>query len=151
MIYTPLTIKAMKIAYEHHMGQTDKAGLPYVLHPLHLAEQMQDEDTTVVALLHDIVEDTDVTFTDLLRVGFTFKQVQAVGSMTHEKGKDYMEYIENQILPNPIARKVKLADLEHNMDLTRLHGASEKDCKRVEEKYIPAYRMIRDYEDMIKI
>ena len=78
MIYTLLTKKAMKIAYDAHKGQFDKNGIPYIYHPIHLAEQMDDENTTCVALLHDVVEDTAITFEDLEKEGFTDKILEAL-------------------------------------------------------------------------
>ena len=72
MIYTPMTKKAIKVMYNAHKDQVDKAGMPYVLHPIHVAEQMQDEDRTIVALLHDVVEDSDMTFEKLTEYGFYF-------------------------------------------------------------------------------
>ena len=122
MIYTPLTIRAMQIAYDAHHGQTDKAGVPYVFHPLHLAEAMEDEICCCAALLHDVVEDTAVTLEDLAAV-FPPEVVEAVALLTHEEGTDYFDYV-RRIRSNPIALKVKLADLAHNSDATRFAGVS---------------------------
>jgi len=122
MIYTPLTIRAMQIAYDAHHGQTDKAGVPYVFHPLHLAEAMEDEICCCAALLHDVVEDTAVTLEDLAAV-FPPEVVEAVALLTHEEGTDYFDYV-RRIRSNPIARTVKLADLQHNSDATRFAGVS---------------------------
>jgi len=120
MIYTPLTILAMKIAYDAHHGQTDKAGIPYIFHPLHLAEQMPDEISCCAALLHDTVEDTDVTL-EMLSSRFPEAVVEAVRLLTHENGTDYYDYV-RRIRSNPIAMKVKLADLQHNSDTSRFAG-----------------------------
>ena len=122
MIYTPLTIRAMQIAYDAHHGQTDKAGVPYVFHPLHLAEAMEDEICCCAALLHDVVEDTAVTLEDLAAV-FPPEVVEAVALLTHEEGTDYFDYV-RRIRSSPIARTVKLADLQHNSDATRFAGVS---------------------------
>ena len=122
MIYTPLTIRAMQIAYDAHHGQTDKAGVPYVFHPLHLAEAMEDEICCCAALLHDVVEDTAVSLEDLAAV-FPPEVVEAVALLTHEEGTDYFDYV-RRIRSNPIALKVKLADLAHNSDTTRFAGVS---------------------------
>ena len=130
MIYTDLTRKAMKIAYEAHAGQVDKAGLPYINHPLHLAEQMETEDTCVVALLHDVVEDTPVTLEDLRKAGFTETQLQAIKAMTHEKGVPYMDYI-RELRNNEIAVVVKIADIRHNSDISRIDNPTEKDINRI--------------------
>ena len=92
MIYTALTVKAMNIAYQAHHGQTDKCGCPYVFHPFHLAEHMQDEFTTCVALLHDVVEDTDMTI-EKLAEDFPEPVIEAIRLLTHEDGVDYFEYV----------------------------------------------------------
>ena len=87
MIYTEQTKKALKLCFEAHKDQVDKSGMPYVFHPFHLAEQMTDEDTTVVALLHDVVEDTDYTLEDLKNMGFSPQVLEAIAMMTHEDGR----------------------------------------------------------------
>lgn len=120
MIYTPLTIRAMNIAYTAHYGQMDKAGVPYIFHPLHLAEQMEDEISCCAALLHDTVEDTDVTLEDL-KQEFPAEVVEAVRLLTHDPDDDYFDYV-RAIKANPVAMKVKLADLAHNTDDTRFAG-----------------------------
>ena len=121
MIYTPLTKAAMEIAYRAHHGQLDKSGVPYIFHPIHLAEQMDDEYSCCVALLHDTVEDTDVTI-DELKAIFPKEVTDAVALMTHQKGTDYFDYVRT-IKKNPIARTVKLADLAHNSDQSRCVGS----------------------------
>ena len=120
MVYTPLTIKAMSIAYDAHHGQQDKSGVPYIFHPLHLAEQMDDEISCCVALLHDVVEDTDITLEQLAEA-FPAQVVEAVKLLTHDPETDYFDYV-RAIKGNPIAVKVKLADLAHNMDASRFAG-----------------------------
>ena len=117
MIYTEMTVRAMRLAYEAHLGQVDKTKVPYIFHPIHLAEQMEDELTCTVALLHDVVEDTAVTLEDLAK-DFPQEVVEAVGLMTHEEGVDYFDYV-RRIKANPIAKCVKLADLMHNSDESR--------------------------------
>ena len=117
MIYTPLTIRAMQIAYSAHHGQVDKAGVPYIFHPLHLAEQMDDEVSCCVALLHDVVEDTEVTLEQLAQE-FPAAVVEAVKLLTHDPATDYFDYVRS-IKANSIARKVKLADLAHNSNASR--------------------------------
>ena len=118
MIYTELTKKAMRLCFDAHKDQVDKTGLPYVFHPFHLAEQMADELSTVCALLHDVIEDTDYTFDDLRAMGFPQEVIEVLTLLTHEEGVPYMEYVQ-KIKPHPIAKQVKLADLRHNSDLTR--------------------------------
>ena len=142
MIYTDMTKKAMMIAFQSHKNQTDKSGMPYIYHPVHLAEQMKDEETTCVALLHDVVEDTDWTLDELREQGFDARIIEALKLMTHAEGVPYMEYV-TQIKPNPIAKVVKLADLRHNSDLTRLNEVNEKALARV-EKYKKAIAMLEE-------
>ena len=142
MIYTPETKKAMKLCFEAHKDQTDKSGLPYVFHPFHVAEQMQDEKTTIVALLHDVVEDTSYTLQDLRAIGFNQEVLDAIALMTHDKNVPYMEYVA-KIRENPIARAVKLADLRHNSDLTRMDEITETELKRV-EKYKAAMQRLTE-------
>lgn len=141
MIYTPLTKKALKISFEAHKNQTDKSGMPYVYHPFHLAEQMDDENSVCVALLHDVVEDTDLTLADLIQAGFPEEVTDALVLMTHDDLTPYMEYVE-RLSHNPIAAKVKLADLAHNSDLTRLDVVQEKDRERV-LKYHRAMELLK--------
>ena len=118
MIYTPMTKAALKLCFDAHKDQTDKSGMPYVFHPFHLAEQMTDEKTTVVALLHDVVEDTEMTLEDLASMGFDREVIDTLRLLTHDDGSPYMEYVA-RLKSNPIARAVKLADLAHNSDMSR--------------------------------
>ena len=122
MIYTEMTIKAMKIAYEAHLGQLDYNDVPYIFHPYHLAEQMDDEVSCTVALLHDVVEDTPITFSDLEQI-FPAQVVETVRLLTHDENIDYFDYI-REIKKNPIAKKVKLEDLKHNSDESRSIGSN---------------------------
>ena len=139
MIYTKNTRKAIIIAYNAHINQKDRSGLPYILHPIHLAEQMDTEEECIVALLHDVVEDTEVTFKELEKE-FSTTIIDALKLLTHDKDTDYFEYIE-RIKTNPLAVKVKLADLKHNSDETRLEKITEKDIAR-NKKYVKAIRML---------
>ena len=140
MIYTHLTNEAMKIAYAAHHGQVDKGGIPYIFHPYHLAEQMPDEYTTCVALLHDVVEDTDVTIEDLANT-FPQEVLEAVAAMTHPKEEPYLEYVK-RVSTNPIARIVKLADLRHNSDQSRMENADETTLAYFREKYRKAFEIL---------
>ena len=133
MIYTPLTKKAMRIAYEAHHGQVDKVGVPYIFHPMHLAEQMKEEYTTCAALLHDVVEDTAWTFEALEKEGFPAPVMEALRLLTHDDAVPYMEYVA-LIKKDPIAKAVKLADLTHNSDASRVEYADER-MKQRWEKY----------------
>ena len=140
MIYTKLTKQAIRLCFDAHKDQVDKSGIPYVLHPFHLAEQMVDEITTVVALLHDVVEDTDYTLEDIRALGFPEEVVAALTLLTHDPAVPYMEYVA-RIGRDPVARAVKLADLGHNSDITRLDRVTQKDLDRV-EKYREAMRIL---------
>ncbi len=142
MIYTSLTKKALKLCFEAHKEQFDKSGMPYVFHPFHLAEQMTDEATTVVALLHDVVEDTDITFEEFEKQGFGEEIISALKLLTHNDNTPYMDYIA-KIKNNKIATAVKLADLRHNSDLSRLSVVDEKALKR-KEKYEKAIKLLEE-------
>lgn len=137
MIYTEQTKKAIRVMFDAHKDQVDKAGLPYVFHPFHLAEQMTDEATTVCALLHDVVEDTDLTIEDLEALGFLPECIEALKLLTHDERVPYMEYVK-KIAQNPIARAVKLADLLHNSDRTRIDGEPNERMKARWNKYAEA-------------
>ncbi len=140
MIYTKMTKLAMKISFDGHRDQVDKTGLPYVFHPFHLAECMNDEAAVVVALLHDVIEDTDMTAERLLEVGISKECVDAISLMTHAPEVPYMDYVK-EIKKNPIARAVKIADLRHNSDMTRLDVIDEYAIKRA-EKYKAALELL---------
>lgn len=142
MLYTHLTKRALKLCFAAHRDQTDKSGLPYVFHPFHLAEQMPDELTTVVALLHDVVEDTPYTLEDLAKLGFPQKVLSALARLTHDPSVPYLDYVA-AIKEDPIARQVKLADLRHNSDLTRLDHVDDKARQRA-EKYAAAIRLLEE-------
>ena len=139
MIYTDLTKKALKLCFNAHKEQVDKAGMPYVFHPFHLAEQMDDEISTVCALLHDVVEDTDITFEDLSAM-FPQEVITVLKLLTHEDTVSYTEYV-GKIATNPVAKKVKIADLKHNSDITRLSIIDESAKKR-REKYKKASEIL---------
>ena len=142
MIYTPNTKKALKLCFEAHKNRADKSGLPYVFHPFHVAEQMTDEKTTIVALLHDVIEDTSYTLQDLRNLGFDEDVLGALELMTHDKNVPYIDYVA-KIKGNAIAKTVKLADLSHNSDLTRLDEINEAALNRV-EKYKAAIKLLSE-------
>ena len=121
MVYTPLVYRAMHIAYQAHHGQQDKSGAPYIFHPIHLAEQMDDEVSCCAALLHDVVEDTDVRMEELARE-FPEEVIQVLKLLTHDDAVPYFDYV-REIKKHPVAKKVKLADLAHNSDQTRCVGS----------------------------
>ncbi len=140
MIYTDKTKKALELCFEAHKNQVDKSGMPYVFHPFHVAEQMTDEATTIVALLHDVVEDTDYTLEDLAAKGFEKEILEAVALMTHEDDVPYLDYVA-KLKDNPIARAVKLADLAHNSDLSRIGEIDDETRERL-EKYKKAMALL---------
>ena len=140
MINTKLTRKAMILAYDAHKNQFDKSNVPYIYHPIHLAEQMDTELECIVALLHDVVEDTEITFKDLEKE-FPEEVVDLLKILTHDKKVDYMDYIRN-VKKSVIATKIKIADLEHNADITRLDNITLDDIKRI-EKYKKALEILR--------
>ena len=145
MIYTALTNKALKIAYAAHDGQTDKAGMPYIFHPYHLAEQMDDEISVCVALLHDVAEDTAVTLESLAEI-FPQEVMEPLRLLTHKKDDDYLEYVK-ALKQNPTAKKVKLADLAHNSDQSRfsgIPGISEEMLVYFRKKYAAAKAILEE-------
>lgn len=135
--YTPLTKQALSLCFAAHQYQRDKGGLPYVFHPFHLAERLETEEEICTALLHDVVEDTCYTLEDLRRAGFPERVLEALRLLTRVEGENYLAYVA-RVRQNPIARRVKLADLEHNGDLARLEQVTEQDRRRALK-----YRMAR--------
>lgn len=141
MIYTDLTKKALKLCFEAHKDQVDKTNMPYVFHPFHLAECMDDEISTVCALLHDVIEDTDYTFDDLRGMGFPEEVIEVLTLLTHDPAVPYMDYVKI-IATNPTAKKVKIADLKHNSDLTRMNEIDEYAIRRT-KKYKDALALLQ--------
>ncbi|MDE5770541.1 MAG: HD domain-containing protein [Ruminococcus sp.] len=143
MIYTELTNKAMRIAYNAHHGQYDVNGVPYIFHPYHVAEQMTDEITVCTALLHDVAEDTEITI-EQLESEFPSEVTEALKLLTHNKDTDYFMYIE-KIKSNPVAKAVKLADLAHNSDMSRItdkNAVSEEKREHWIYKYSTAKKIL---------
>ena len=124
--------RAIELAKQHHKGQTNKAGKPYIEHPLRVMNQVESEEEKIVAVLHDIVEDTDISLDDLRSEGFSEKVVSAVECLTKQDGENHDSYIE-RISFNPLAVKIKLADLEDNRDLTRLPQVTDMNLERLEK------------------
>ena len=131
---------ALKIATENHAGQLDKSGEPYIGHPIRVASRCTDLKTKIVALLHDTIEDTNVTPDYLFENGFPEEIVNAVLSVSKHDGEPYEEYIK-RASENPLGRLVKIADLEDNMDIRRLKQIGEKDVKRL-IKYLRSWRYL---------
>lgn len=144
MIYTAKTKQAMNLCYQAHFGQLDKSGLPYIMHPLHVAEQMDDEASTITALLHDVLEDTAYTVSDLHEADFASEIIEALLLLTHDPSIPYMDYIQ-KLSVNPLARKVKIADLKHNSDITRLNTVTLHDRERL-DKYKKALQFLEGLE-----
>lgn len=131
---------AQSIAAAAHKGQVDKAGKPYIEHPAHVAASIQGDAAKVVAWLHDVVEDTPLTFADLRERGVAPEVIEALKLLTRDESVPYLEYVRS-LKPNPLARAVKLADLRHNSDLSRLPRITEKDQRRA-EKYAKAIAVL---------
>ncbi|MGI0809720.1 GTP pyrophosphokinase [Pseudomonas aeruginosa] len=132
---------ALERALSAYRGKRDKAGQPYVLHPLRLMAKMHDEISQVVSLLHDVIEDSDVTAEDLREDGFPEIVIEAVVALTRQAGESYMAFIE-RLKPNELARKVKLADIEDNLNVLRLVELNEQDLRRV-QKYHKAWHNLQ--------
>lgn len=135
---------AIAIAVEAHRGQVDKSGRPYILHPLRVMMRCETDVERTVAMLHDVVEDTSVTVDDLRRAGFGEEVLAALDCVTKREGESYEAFVE-RAAGNPIARKVKLADLEDNMDLRRLPAGKvdERAAGRL-ERYVRAWHRLRE-------
>jgi len=133
--------KAIEIAVRAHAGQKGKDGTPYILHPLRLMTRMGTDEERIAAVLHDVVEDTEVTLEDLREAGFPEDMLAVVKLLTHEEGVPYEDYVQ-RLKPNPVARRIKLADLEDNSDIRRLKGVEDKDMERL-RKYHRAWLILR--------
>lgn len=132
---------AVSIAARAHRGQTDKAGAPYLLHPLRMMLRMDSEAAMMAAVLHDVVEDTEWTLERLREAGFSEEVLEAVDCLTHREGESYVEFVE-RVRMNPIARQVKIADLEDNMNVRRMNQLGPKESERL-EKYHRAWRVLK--------
>ena len=134
--------RAVQIAAQAHQGQRDKAGAPYLLHPLRMMLRMESEAAMMAAVLHDVVEDSDWTLDQLRAEGFSEEVLQAVECLTHQAGESYDEFV-TRVQSNAIARQVKLADLEDNMNIRRMAEITPKDLARL-EKYHRAWRTLTE-------
>jgi len=132
--------RALEIAVESHKNQKQKDGSPYAFHPIRLALSLETEEQKIVALLHDVVEDTDWTFDDLMGEGFSESVMEALRLLTHTDGSPYEGYIE-RLASNPLARAVKKADLADNMDFKRIQEPTESDFARL-QRYHRAWRRL---------
>jgi (p)ppGpp synthase/HD superfamily hydrolase len=140
MIYSKMVKTAMNIAYRAHEGQYDKSGVPYIFHPYEVAQGMTTEDEITTALLHDVVEDTNITFEDLIGAGISEPVIESLKLLTHNDETPYLDYVK-KLKSNTIARKVKLADLKHNSNITRIEEPNEWDYKRI-DKYKEAIKIL---------
>lgn len=122
--------RAIALAAQYHEGQTDKGGRPYVFHPLRLMLKALTEQEQIAAVLHDTIEDTDLTLDDLRKEGFSDEIVEAIDRLSRREEETYHEFI-LRIKENRLAARVKILDLQDNMDLTRIKKPSEKDQKRL--------------------
>lgn len=138
----PMLELALSIAMEAHRGQFDKAGIDYIEHPLYVASQVDTEEEKAVALLHDVIEDSPFSAEELLLAGLSETVVTAVQILSKKKGQDYPTYLKT-VKSNPLARVVKLADLKHNSDLSRLSSVTDKDLEGLEK-----YKKAIDYLSM---
>ena len=138
----PMLELALSIATKAHRGQFDKVGIDYIEHPIFVASQVDSEEEKAVALLHDVIEDSSVTAEELLNAGLPETVVTAIQILSKKKGQDYQTYLEN-VKSNPLARVIKLADLKHNSDLSRLSSVTDKDLERLEK-----YKKAIDYLSM---
>ena len=140
MDYNELYDKALQIAIRAHKGQKDKAGHDYILHPIRVSERCDDPRAKIVALLHDTIEDTDVTADYLREEGFTEEIVKAVLALTRSEGEEYNDYV-RRAAQNELGRMVKRADLEDNMGIRRLPELTDRDVERL-RKYLRAWQYI---------
>jgi (p)ppGpp synthase/HD superfamily hydrolase len=118
------------LAVQAHQGQRDKAEAPYILHPLRVMLRMRSDVERMIAVLHDVVEDTPYTLLDLQQAGYPEQVLEALDCLTRRENETYEEFIE-RVKANPLARKVKIADLEDNMDIRRISDLQEKDVERL--------------------
>jgi (p)ppGpp synthase/HD superfamily hydrolase len=137
--------KAIEIAVRAHAGQKGKDGSPYILHPLRVMTRLAGDEERMAAVLHDVVEDTEVTLEDLRTAGFPEEVLETVRLLTHEQGISYEDYVE-RLRPHPMARRIKLADLEDNSDIRRLSGIEDRDLERL-RKYHRAWQILRPGPD----
>lgn len=138
--YNELYDHALRIAIRAHEGQQDKSGREYVMHPIRVAERCKDSRTKIVALLHDTIEDTDVTIEYLRKEGFPEEIIDAVLSVTKQEGENYEDFV-RRAAKNAIGKEVKIADLEDNMDIRRLIEIKEEDVARL-RKYLRAWQYL---------
>jgi (p)ppGpp synthase/HD superfamily hydrolase len=143
----PTLEDAILLAAEAHRGQSEKAGNPYILHPLRVMFRLESENDRIVGVLHDVIEDTRFTLIDLRAMGYPEPLLQALDCLTRRETETYEEFI-TRVRTNPLASRVKLADLEDNMDVRRLPALSEKDAERL-RKYLNAWTLLKKSIDTL--
>jgi (p)ppGpp synthase/HD superfamily hydrolase len=131
---------AISIAIKAHAGQVDKAGQSYILHPLRVMLKFQAEEEMIAAVMHDVIEDSELSLEELSKHGFSEMVTEAIDSLTKRKGEEYESFI-MRVSENTLATKIKIEDIKDNMDLTRLNEVAEKDLDRI-KKYHRALRML---------
>lgn len=136
--------KAIEIATNAHLNQYDKGGNAYIQHPLSVANMVDSEECKIVAILHDVVEDSEITLNDLIRLGFNDTIINAVDCISKRKHEEYNKYL-FRVASNSISSEVKKADLKHNMDITRLSAVTQKDVERI-RKYQTALNFLEQFE-----
>jgi (p)ppGpp synthase/HD superfamily hydrolase len=137
----PTVEDAIALAVQAHRGQKDKVGQPYLLHLLRVMLRLDGEQAQITGVLHDLVEDTRYTLDDLRALGYAEEIVQALDCLTRRPTESYAQFVE-RASANPLARRVKLADLEDNMDLRRLPALGERDLERL-NRYIAAWQRVK--------
>jgi (p)ppGpp synthase/HD superfamily hydrolase len=138
----PTLEHAIALAVKAHTGQVDKAGQGYILHPLRVMFAVEGETARIVAVLHDVVEDSDTTFDDLREMGYSDEVLSALECVTRRDDETYMEFVQRSKV-NPIARQVKLADIEDNLDVRRLAQITDKDIERL-QRYREAWAFLKE-------
>lgn len=135
-----LVEKSLSIALKAYAGQKDKAGKTYILHPLRVMSKMETEEEMSVALLHDVIEDSEITAQDLSKAGIPTRVIKAVQALTKKEGEDYDQFVD-RVLKNKLAAKIKKADIEDNINVLRLNSVSPKDLERI-AKYHKAWKKL---------
>ena len=137
----PTLEDAIQLAVKAHAGQVDKSGQVYILHPLRVMFAVDGEVVRIVAILHDVVEDSDITFDDLRAMGYSEEITDALACLTRRDDETYMEFVK-RAMTNPLARQVKIADIEDNMDIRRLLDITDKDRDRL-KRYRQAWEYLK--------
>lgn len=136
--------QAIQIATKAHLGQVDKSGQPYILHPLRLMLRVHTDAERIVAILHDVVEDSDISIEVLKTLGFSNEIINAINCLSKRSNEDYSDFIQ-RILENPLATKIKIEDIKDNLDITHLKEITEKDLNRI-KKYHDALNLLKIQE-----